>query len=108
MSSRVPRAAGGPGHGSGGFFIYFNPLEGDEKLLIRFREDRVGASAITKKARGDSGHPWGTPHLIEKEKGLLRAPFTLIRLVGSASGLERRRAHPRKYGPNSSASSARW
>eukprot|EP00962_Isochrysis_galbana_P038878 scaffold13874_cov128-Isochrysis_galbana.AAC.2 len=41
------------------------------------------------------------------EKGLLRAPFALIRLIGGASGLERRRAHPRKYGPNSSASSAR-
>jgi len=24
---------------SGGFFIYFNPLEGDEKLLIRFGEE---------------------------------------------------------------------
>eukprot|EP00962_Isochrysis_galbana_P021865 scaffold6460_cov130-Isochrysis_galbana.AAC.2 len=50
---------------------------------------RVSASAITKKARGERGHPWGTPHLIEK--GLLRAPFALIRLVGSASGLESRR-----------------
>eukprot|EP00962_Isochrysis_galbana_P018948 scaffold5501_cov146-Isochrysis_galbana.AAC.1 len=54
---------------------------------------RVSASAITRKARGDSGHPWGTPHLMEK--GLLRAPFALIRLIGGASGLERRRAHPR-------------
>eukprot|EP00962_Isochrysis_galbana_P037330 scaffold13011_cov129-Isochrysis_galbana.AAC.2 len=90
---------------SGSFFIDFNPFEGDEKLFIGFGEDRVSASAITKKARGDSGHPWGTPHLIEK--GLLRAPFALIRLVGSASGFESSRAHPRKYGPNSSASRAR-
>eukprot|EP00962_Isochrysis_galbana_P035967 scaffold12361_cov113-Isochrysis_galbana.AAC.2 len=29
---------------------------------------RVSASAITRKARGDSGHPWGTPHLMEKGK----------------------------------------
>eukprot|EP00962_Isochrysis_galbana_P046830 scaffold18947_cov101-Isochrysis_galbana.AAC.5 len=75
-------------------------------ILGSFWMRRVSASAMTKKARGERGHPWGTPHLIEK--GLLRAPFAFIRLVGSASGLERRRAHPRKYGPNSSASRARW
>eukprot|EP00962_Isochrysis_galbana_P022475 scaffold6724_cov104-Isochrysis_galbana.AAC.7 len=41
---------------------------------------RVSASATTRKARGEKGHPCGTPHLIVN--GLLYCPAILTRRVG--------------------------
>eukprot|EP00962_Isochrysis_galbana_P003490 scaffold985_cov164-Isochrysis_galbana.AAC.2 len=43
-----------------------SPLISMPLILGSFWIRRVSASAIIKKARGDRGHPWGTPHLIEK------------------------------------------
>eukprot|EP00962_Isochrysis_galbana_P043882 scaffold16861_cov101-Isochrysis_galbana.AAC.3 len=58
---------------------------------------RVSASTTTRKARGEKGHPCGTPHLILN--GLLYWPAILTRRVGGRSGLASIVAQLAKLGP---------
>jgi hypothetical protein len=67
---------------------------------------RVRASATIRNARGETGHPWGTPQLTEK--GALCRPLILTRRWGGWAGSERRVARLMKWGPKSRAVRAAW
>ena len=47
--------------------------------------ERVSASAITRNASGEKGHPYGTP--LWMVNGSLREPLIFTRRVGGAAGL---------------------
>eukprot|EP00967_Tisochrysis_lutea_P130934 scaffold227090_cov34-Tisochrysis_lutea.AAC.1 len=65
----------------------------------------VRASAVSRKASGESGHPCGTP--LAMLKGKLLPPFVLMYLIGLASELVSVFASLWKSCPNLSLSSAR-
>jgi hypothetical protein len=67
---------------------------------------RVRPSAIIRKARGENGHPWGTPQLIEKVS--LIVPLTLTLRLGGWLGLDRSVVIILYLGPKLRASSAWW
>eukprot|EP00967_Tisochrysis_lutea_P102289 scaffold153885_cov21-Tisochrysis_lutea.AAC.1 len=60
---------------------------------------RVSASAVRRKASGDSGHPCGTP--LATLNGKLLPPLALMYRMGFASVLVRVVAYLRKSSPNS-------
>eukprot|EP00967_Tisochrysis_lutea_P084072 scaffold117336_cov35-Tisochrysis_lutea.AAC.1 len=59
----------------------------------------VRASAVSKKASGESGHPCGLWHPADYVKGKASAPVCFMYLIGLASALVRARAYLWKSRP---------